>query len=364
MSAALTALCTVGILAVIPGLSLLYREFLDRTGALASALLTAAICACAFALWLVVGFFVPAVASSPLYLPAASLAALSGFLASLTVRDTTTHVAPALLYSLAWTALVYTPVAVIVLFPTSVGLSPATGPLDLGGALPVHVAVGSGALVVLTVARGWSVADRSHVRPRSWLLLTSGLVIWAGCIAGYVGLNLSVDDVVTPLIVTNTIVAPILAILGWLIVQRIRSATTTAIGAIAGLVAGLVAIAAGCAYFTPLWAGVTGAAAGIAGSIFVSGWVRATHRHAWFIVGAHLLAAVVGLVMLGIFGTNSGFIFDGQIDLFVAQVVAIVLVSVWAAAISLLLWLMVRGIALRANQRSARSDQGVGSSAS
>jgi ammonium transporter, Amt family len=343
----LAFLCTVGILIIIPALSVLYREFLDRSGVRAAAVLTLAICTSSFALWLALSLIVPGVANSPLEFPAAALAALSGFLASLTVRDTTTHAIPALLFSLAWTAVVFAPVMLFVFFPGYLGLNPLDGPLDLAGALPVHIAVGSGALVVITVARRWTVADRSHVRPRSWLLLASGLVIWFGWILGSVGLDLQVDSTVTPRIVMNTIIAPLLAIVGWLVVQRIRSATTTAIGAVAGLVSGLVAISAGSAYFTPLWASVTGAAAGITASIFVSGWVRATRRHAWFIVGAHLVAAFVGLLMLGLFGTNFGFIFDGQISLLEIEIVAAALVVVWSGFVSLVLWLAVRGVVRR-----------------
>jgi Amt family ammonium transporter len=346
---------------VIPALSVLYREFLDRAGARSSALLTLSISVGSFALWLVLSLLVPGVATSPLEFPAASLAALSGFLCSLTVRDTVSRPVLSLAFSLVWTAIVFTPIALVVLFPASVGISPTAGPLDLGGALPVHVAVGSGALVILTVARRWTVVDHSHVRPRSWSLLTAGLVIWAGWILGLVGLELEVDDV-TPHIVTNVIVAPVLAIIGWLIVQRIRSATTTTIGAIAGLLSGLVAVTAGAAYFTPLWAGVTGAAAGIACSVFVSGWVRATRRHAWFIVGAHLLAAVIGLVMLGLFGSGFGLIYDGQIALLQVQVESVILVFVWAGLVSLVLWLVVRWMTPR-DRRVAKLRRAKGTTA-
>jgi Amt family ammonium transporter len=343
----LTFVCTIGILLIIPAMSVLYREFLDRTGVRTAAVLTLAICTSSFAAWLAISLFIPGVANSPLEFPTAALAALSGFLASLTVRDTTAHAIPALLFSVVWTMVVFAPIAVFVFFPANIGLNSIDGPLDLAGALPVHAAVGSGALVILTVARRWTVTDRSHVRPRSWALFASGVVIWIGWILGSVGLDLSVDSLVTPRIITNTIVAPVLGVIGWLIVQRIRSATTSPIGAVAGLVCGLVAISAGSAYFTPLWAGVTGAAAGIAGSLFVSGWVRATRRHAWFIVGAHLLSAVVGLLMLGLFGTGFGFIFDGQISLLEIEFVSAFFVVVWAGVVSLVLWLGVRAIALR-----------------
>jgi ammonia channel protein AmtB len=341
----LTAACTLGILLIIPALSVLYREFHDRVGFRASTGLSAVICATSFALWIVVSLFFPAVLSSPLEWPAAALAALGGFLSSLTVRDTTSHPLPALAFSAIWTVAVFAPIAIIVIFPTSIGLSITAGPLDLGGALPVHAAVGSGALVVLTFARRWTAEDRSHVRPRSWLLLGSGLVMWAGWIVALVGLEVAVDGVVTPRIVTNTIVAPLLAVLGWLVIQRIRTATTTASSAIAGLVSGLVAISAGAAYFTPLWAGVTGAAAGIACSIFASGWSKATGRHAWFIVAAHLLAAAVGLIALGLFSTNFGMIYVGQIALLEVQLVSVILVVLWSGLVAFLLWLVLQRVA-------------------
>jgi ammonia channel protein AmtB len=343
----LTVVASVAILAVIPALSVQYREFLDRTGLRSSLGLTVLIASSSLLIWLLVSFFVPGVWTSPLEYPTAALAAVAGFLASLTVRDTTSHPLPAALFAAGWTALVFVPIAIVVLFPTSVGIPLTAGPLDLGGALPVQVAVGAGALVVLTVARRWAVEDRSHVRPRSWALLLSGLVIWAGWLLGFVGLELMIDSVITPRIILNTLIAPVLGIVGWLIAQRIVSATTTAGGAVAGLFSGIVAISAGSAYFTPLWAGLTGLVAGLATSLFVSRRIRATGRHAWFLVGAHLLAASVGLLMVGIFGLGLGLVYNGQPTLLQVQFVSIVAVVVWSGTISLLLWLAVRQSARR-----------------
>jgi Amt family ammonium transporter len=343
----LSIIGTIAILAVIPALSILYREFLDRTGQRASVSLTVVISASSLVLWLAFSAFVPGVIASPLELPTAALAAVGGFLSSLTVRDTTSHPVPPVLFSLGWTALVFTPVALVVLFPASLGLDVVTGPLDLGGALPLHVAVGGSALVVLTVARRWAVGNRSHVRPRSWLLLVSGVAIWAGWTLGYVSLELEIDSVVTPRILVNAIVAPLLGVVGWLIAQRIQTASTNMFGAVAGLLSGIVAIAAGSAYFTPLWAGITGLVAGIGCSLFVTATVRRTRRHAWFLVGAHLLAAVIGLVMVGLFGMSFGFIYDGQLTLVEVQFVSAAGVVLWSALVSLGLWLLVRSLAVR-----------------
>jgi ammonia channel protein AmtB len=345
--AGLTIVCTLGILAVIPAMSVQYREFLDRTGIRSSVVLTTFISASSLVIWLLISFFVPGVWSSPLVWPTAALAAVAGFLASLTVRDTTSHPLPAALFSIGWTTLVFSPIAIVVLFPTSVGIPLTAGPLDLGGALPVQVAVGAGALVVLTVARRWAVEDRSHVRPRSWLMLCCGLVIWAGWLLGFVGLELEVDSVITPRIIVNSIIAPLCAVIGWLIGQRIVSATTSASGAVAGLFCGVVAISAGSAYFEPLWAVITGLAAGIACSIFAHRRIAKTGRHAWFLVGGHLVAAAVGLIAVGLFGSTLGFIYDGQLTLVELQLLSIVVVATWAGLVSLLLWLLVRQAARR-----------------
>ena len=354
IASGLTIVCTLAILAVIPAMSIQYREFLDRTGLRASIGLTALVSSASLVVWLFASLFIKDVAASPLEWPTAALAAVGGFLSSLTVRDTTSRTLPAVLFSVGWTLFVFVPIAVIVLFPASVGIPVTAGPLDLGGALPVQVAVGSGALVVLTLARNWAVEDRSHVRPRPWLFLASGLVIWAGWLLGFVGLELTVDAVVTPRIVLSSLIAPVFGVLGWLLVERILTARNTPFGAVAGLLCGLVSVSAGSAYLTPLWAGVTGAIAGIACGVFVIRRVANTGRHAWLIVGVHLVAAVVGLLLVGLFGLGTGFIFDGQPALFELQLVSILGVIVWSGLVSLLLWLCVRQLARRSHRFVAR----------
>jgi Amt family ammonium transporter len=337
----------IAILAVIPALSILYREFLDRGALRASVSLTVIVSAASLLVWLAGSAVLPGVWMSPLELPVAALAAVGGFLSSLPVRDTTSHPLPAVLFSLGWTILVFAPVATAVLFPASIGLRAASGPVDLGGTLPLNVAAGGGALVVLLFVRRRSAEDRSHARPTSWLLVIAGLVFWAGWIGGYLALEAGVDAIVTPRILLNAVIAPLLGAVGWLIAQRIQTATTTAFGAVSGLLAGVVAISAGSGYLTPLWAGFTGLVAGLVSSLFATSLVRRTGRHAWLLVGIHLLAAAVGLVTVGFFALQFGFLYTGSTALIEVQFVAAVAVAVWSALISLLLWLPVRGLTHR-----------------
>jgi Amt family ammonium transporter len=338
---------TVAILAVIPALSVYYREFFAGTRPRASILLTVTISGSSLLLWLLISIFVVRVSGSPLEFPVAALAAVSGFLASLTVRDTTSRFLPATLFSIGWSVLVFSPVAIAVLFPTSVGIPVTMAPLDFGGALPVQVAVGSAALIVLLLTRRTTIDTRSLAHPKLWVLLTWGAVGWICWILGFVGLELMLDDLVTPIIVLNSIVAPVFGMFGWILVQRILTSTTTASGAAAGLLCGLIAITAGSAYLTPLSAGVTGVVAGIAASLFVTSRVNSTARRAWFIVGAHLIAAAAGLFMVGIFGSGLGLIYDGQPTLVEIQLASTAIVVVWSGLVSVLLWLPLRWVANR-----------------
>src|SRR5690606_15588647 len=59
-------------------------------------------------------------------------------------------------------------------------------------------------------------------------------------------------------IVVNTLVAPAAAVIGWLIVEKIKDGKATSIGAASGAVTGLVAITPACAFLEPGWAIVLG----------------------------------------------------------------------------------------------------------
>jgi Amt family ammonium transporter len=337
----------LAILAVIPALAVLYREFVDATRPVASGLETLLICAVAAGIWLGLSALFPAVAGSRLQLPTTSLAALAAFLCSLPVRDATRRVLPALIFSSVWVIVVFTPIAIVDFFPTAVGLSPTAGPLDVGGALPVHVAVGSAALVVLLYGRNLGSVSRAHHRPRSWTLVLVTLILWAGWAIGLVGLELAADDAAARILI-NAIVGPLVGAAGWLVVERIRQRATTVHGAAAGLLCGLVAITAGSAYLTPLWAGIISAFAAIGAAQFTITQTEVTRRNAWIFVGAHLIAGGLGLILLGMFASDFGFIFVGQLTTLVVEIVSVLVVAAWAGGVSLALWPLIDRLTRRA----------------
>ena len=81
-----------------------------------------------------------------------------------------------------------------------------------------------------------------------------------GAITQLAFLTLGREDAIAFL---NTIAAPAAAIIGWLIIEKIKDGKPTSIGAASGAVAGLVAITPACAVLSPFWAIVGPVIAGL-----------------------------------------------------------------------------------------------------
>jgi ammonia channel protein AmtB len=334
-------LATVCIVALIPTLSVFYREFLDGSRPWASALSTTAVSLTAAGTWMLTGSIMPGVPSSELFVPTAALAALAGFLATLTVRDNLLGLLPAVVFAFLWTAIVFSPVALLTFFPDAAGADPAASPTDHGGAILTHLTAGSALWAIALAERRHAHEDRTHIRPRSWLLYSCAIVMWILWTGSLVGLELAFDTE-TPRILLNCLIGPLTGLIAWLIVQRIMTAKTTAAGAAAGLVCGLVAVTPGCAVLDPLFAAVICGMAGVVCCIISVRRVRLSGRVVWFLVCCHLVAAAIGVVMLGPFDSTIGFIYTGQTQTGLTQLSTTALVVGWSTIVTLVLWPFAR----------------------
>lgn len=341
----LPLLSAISIICMIPVLSVAYHRFLDRDVARRSAMLTAAISVGAGVLWLTGSSLVPGVSESPLWLPIASLSALAGFICSLPVRDVTSSRTAVLLYSLGWVLVVFLPLGLVV-FPPHLGIDPALLPIDMGGALAVHVAVGASAMALLLAGRGFPLSGRGHPLPSAGLVVASAILIPLFWTVAMVGLELAIDDA-TPLIVAGNILAALAAAVGWMVVERIHRKASSPSGVLAGLLCGLVAAAPGGGTLSPAWSIATGALAGVASATFVFSRSTASGRSAWVLVGVHFVAAALGLVSVGLFGEGFGFVFTGQVDILGAQLLGTIVAGCWAAGASLVLWPVARSLTAR-----------------
>jgi Amt family ammonium transporter len=241
-----------------------------------------------------------------------------------------------------WVVLVYAPVAHWVFSPT--GWLFKRGALDFAGGTVVHINAGIAALALVIVIgkrRGWP----SEVMPPHSLPLTllgTG-ILWFGWFGFNAGSSLKADGVAAQALI-NTHMAAAAAMLGWLIVERVKDGHATTLGAASGAVAGLVAITPCAGYVGALPAVAIGGVTGAACFLAIQLKFRFGYDDALDVVGVHLAGGIVGSLLLGLFASKAinsagadGLFFGGGLDLFGKQLLAVGATLVWSFVISFIL---------------------------
>jgi Amt family ammonium transporter len=211
-----------------------------------------------------------------------------------------------------WSTFVYFPVAHWVFAfgnkigdtVTSTGYLAGKGLEDFAGGTAVHINAGAAGLalaIVLGKRIGWR---KESMRPHSLplVMLGSGL-LWFGWFGFNAGSALAANGI-AGLAFMNTQVATAGALLGWLLVEKVRNGHATSLGAASGAVAGLVAITPACAFVAPWAAVVIGLIAGILCSLAVSLKYKLGFDDSLDVVGVHLVGGIWGSLSIGIFGTH------------------------------------------------------------
>lgn len=241
-----------------------------------------------------------------------------------------------------WAILVYSPVAHWVFAPS--GWLFKRGALDFAGGTVVHVNAGIAALAVVMVLgkrKGW---PKHPMPPHSLPLTLIGTgILWFGWFGFNAGSALGANGVAAQAFV-NTTVAAATGMLGWLILEKIRSGNATTLGAASGAVAGLVAITP-CAGFVGGMAPI--AIGGIAGGICylaVSMKFRFGYDDSLDVVGVHLVGGLLGSLLLGLFADASinaagkdGVFFGGGWSLFGEQMIAVGATMVYSFIVTCLI---------------------------
>ncbi len=202
-----------------------------------------------------------------------------------------------------WLLLVYTPVAHWVFSPT--GWLFEWGALDFAGGAVVHINAGIAALMC-GAGGGQAQGLAGHAMPPHNLpftLLGTG-ILWFGWFGFNAGSALAANGLAAQAFI-NTHLAAASGMLGWLIVERIKSGHATTLGAASGAVAGLVAITP-CAGFvsgmSPIIIGV------LAGGVCFSAIqlkFRFGYDDSLDVVGVHLVGGMLGSVAVGLFADTS-----------------------------------------------------------
>jgi ammonium transporter, Amt family len=211
-----------------------------------------------------------------------------------------------------WVSVVYFPVAHWVFAfgnkvgdtITGVGFLAGKGLEDFAGGTAVHINAGAAglALALLLGKRvGWR---KESMRPHSLplVMLGSGL-LWFGWFGFNAGSALAANGI-AGLAFLNTQVATAGALLGWIIVEKIRDGHPTSLGAASGAVAGLVAITPACAFVAPWAAVVIGVVAGAICALAVGLKYKLGFDDSLDVVGVHLVGGLWGCISIGFFGTH------------------------------------------------------------
>jgi len=213
--------------------------------------------------------------------------------------------------------------------------------IDFAGGTAVHINAGAAALALALVlgkrvgfAKG---ADKPHNPP--FVLLGAGL-LWFGWFGFNAGSELAADGVAA-LAFLNTIAAPAAAILGWLVVEKLKDGKATSIGAASGAVAGLVAITPACAALTPFWAMVLGVVAGAVCALAIDLKFKLGFDDSLDVVGIHLVGGLIGTLYLGFFANGSGLIFSGSLDQLGIQAVSALAVMVYSFVLAYLIGFVI-----------------------
>ena len=207
-----------------------------------------------------------------------------------------------------WSLVVYSPMAHMVWGVG--GLLNATGghipSLDFAGGTVVHVTSGVSALVTALYLGKRLGYPRTPMPPHSMVLSFIGAcLLWVGWFGFNAGSALSSGPLATSAFV-NTHFAAAAAALGWTIAEWIHNGKPTALGAISGAVAGLVAITPASGFVQPMSALAIGFLAGLF-CFFMVFLVKAKFGYddSLDAFGVHGAGGTLGAILTGIFAVSS-----------------------------------------------------------
>ncbi|WP_354639918.1 ammonium transporter [Kitasatospora camelliae] len=205
-------------------------------------------------------------------------------------------------FTVLWTLLVYVPVAHWVFAPGGWILA-KLGALDFAGGLVVEINCGAAGLALALVLGPRLGFKREAMRPHNLplVLLGAGL-LWFGWFGFNGGSALGANGLAAAALL-NTQAAGCTGLAGWLLVEKRRDGHATTLGAASGAVAGLVAITPSCGSVDLVGALLIGLAAGVVCAYAVGWKFRLGFDDSLDVVGVHLVAGVIGTVLIGVFAT-------------------------------------------------------------
>lgn len=265
-----------------------------------------------------------------------------------------------LIFAGLWATLVYFPVAHWVFaFDSADGetrggwIANGLHAIDFAGGTAVHMNAGVAALVLALF-----LGRRRHFphvgRPGNLPIAIVGggllLVGWYGFNGGSSG---GINDS-AGVAVTNTLIAACAGLLGWLVIERIVRKAATSLGAISGVLGGLVGITPAANSVSPVGAVVIGLLSGVVAFATLGLKERFGYDDALDAVAIHMFPGIFGTLAIGFLADPAspagarGLFFGGDLSLLGTQALAIVSVFAYTAVVTALIsWALKKTIGLR-----------------
>jgi Amt family ammonium transporter len=214
-----------------------------------------------------------------------------------------------LLFTSLWLLLVYLPMAHMVWGKggfLNAFLGGTVPSLDFAGGTVVHITSGVSALVCALYLGKRLGYPHEPMKPHSVVLSSIGAcLLWVGWFGFNAGSALGASALATSAFVATHFGAAA-ATLGWMVAEWWKSGKPSALGAISGAVAGLVAITPAAGFVKPMHALGIGFAAGIVCYLMV-GVVK--HKFGYDdtldAFGVHGAGGTLGAILTGVFATNA-----------------------------------------------------------
>ena len=215
--------------------------------------------------------------------------------------------------------------------------------IDFAGGTAIHINAGAAALALCLVLGPRLGFGKVPMRPHNLTLVMLGAaLLWFGWFGFNAGSALGANATAGVAWI-NTLAGAAAAMLGWLLVERLRDGHATSLGAASGIVAGLVAITPSCSAVSPIGAILIGVAAGVLCALAVGLKYKLGYDDSLDVVGVHLVGGLVGTLLIGLLATEAapagvnGLFYGGGLTQFWSQLIAAVSVLVFSFVVTLII---------------------------
>ena len=251
-----------------------------------------------------------------------------------------------LLFMVLFILFVYTPLAHCTWHPD--GIFFKMGVLDFAGGTVVHMSAGWAALAG-AMFLGKRKSQKVNPARITYVLLGTGL-LWFGWFGFNAGSAMGANGVAVQALGTTTVAAAA-ASMAWVFFDKILGHKLSAMGACIGAVVGLVAITPAAGYVSIPHAITIGIISSIVSNLAVSKFPKGKIDDALDVFACHGVGGMTGMILTGVFASNAinpavvdqGLLF-GETKLFLNQITALIIVSIFAFTASYALFFITNKI--------------------